>query len=173
MTLPVPTQRTWTTSDIVTAAMMNANVRDAVKFLENPPLFLGTSAAVQSVPAAVFTSIAFDTNTIDTYGGHSTTVNNSRYTAVVAGYYFCSGVVAFAPNATGNRFVEFAKNSAALVPDIRVNATTGGWATHIGLANLVQLNVGDYLELQGWQNSGGALNTESNASYLQMQWVHA
>lgn len=131
-----------------------------IAFLKNPPSFNGTQISVQSVANSTWTSMVLDSSQYDNYNGHSNTINNSRYTCVVPGWYTVSGVVAFAANSTNARASRISINGnpyAALctfvntVPGLPVSTPTP--------VRDVQLAVGDYIEVQGWQNSGGALNT--------------
>jgi hypothetical protein len=41
----------------------------------------------------------------------------------------------------------------------------------LNVSGLAALAVGDYLELEVWQNSGGALNVNYNASYSPYFWA--
>lgn len=177
MTLPVPSQRTWTTGDIVTAAMMNANVRDAVNFLAQPPLFVGYQATAQAIPATAWTAINLDSSVADTYSGHSNTVNNSRYTAQVAGWYFMFGVVAYSSNATGVRFAAFYVNGSANIQlPASSEAAVSGYQTLTACAGLVYLPLGSYVELRSYQNGANPLNTMTStgqSSYMAAWWMHA
>jgi DNA uptake protein ComE-like DNA-binding protein len=68
---------------------------------------------------------------------------------------FCQGF-----NNTGARAARLATNGSALVgSQVSVQAATTSVATSITVSRMVYLNVADYLELQGFQSSGGALNT--------------
>src|SRR3954464_12200317 len=98
----------------VTAAFWNTQVRDSVGFLVAPPLFKGKHTTAQSTTSSIFAPIACDTNTVDTYGGHSTVTNNSPYVAQVSGWYFVSGGGQWANNGTGVRDGQIAVNGAAL-----------------------------------------------------------
>lgn len=178
MTLPVPTQRTWTTGDIVTAAMMNGNVRDAVNFLANVPLFVGEQTIAQSVNSAAFTAITWDTNVIDTYSGHSTVTNPSRYTAQVAGTYRIHARDSFGASATGRRMGKIMKNGADLLGsqvEVAVNPTASGLTT-VWSEYEVACAVSDYLEFFVYQSSGGALGTSVASpagGFVVVQWIHA
>lgn len=174
MTLPVPTEMTAVVGNILTAAQWNSNVRDGVNFLANPPLFIGYQSAAQSIPNSAFTAISLDTEVADTYGGHSTTTNNSRYVAQVAGWYLGIGQVALAGNASGLRSPALYVNGAAALPQMQAEiAPNGGSTTIVQAVGITYLNVGDYIEVRIDQTSGGALNTVANVSFLAALWVHA
>lgn len=174
MTLPVPSPRTWSVNDLVSAALLNTNIRDAVNFLANAPLFLGWQSAAQSIPNSVFTAVALDTNAVDTYNGHSTVTNNTRYTAQVAGWYECIGSFSFASNATGFRVGEIFKNGAVLSPEVQSNVAVPGAGTYAAqVDHLVFLAVGDFVEMRVDQGSGAALSLIAGHSALGVRWIHA
>lgn len=173
--LPVPAERTWNTGDIVTAALLNSNLRDAVNFLLNPPLFVGYQAASQDILTTANTPLAIDTNVVDTYNGHSTTSNNSRYYAQVAGWYSVIASVEFDGNATGSREIFLVASSGSLLYTAsqvynagsagNVNLNTGTWP--------VFLNVGDWIAADVVQFSGSTINTIAGASGLAVTWLHS
>jgi hypothetical protein len=176
--LPVPATATAAPGNFITAALWNAQVRDAVGFLLNPPMFQGTQLTpMNSTAAGIWVSMAIDGETIDSYGGHSTTTNNDRYVAQVAGYYEVIGSVTYIANASGTRGARIAVNGAAVQGSAQMIFPSGGSTdTSVGtVARVVFLNVGDYVSVQGWQSSGGTLNTKVDsdlASSLYVCWKH-
>jgi len=173
VTLPIPSEMTATVGQILTAAQWNSNVRDGINYLLNPPIFLGYQATGQAFTSGVFTSAALDTEIIDTYNGHSTTTNNSRYTAQVAGWYLGLGQFAFPSNTTGARASRFTVNGASPTPlnEKEISPNSGGQHLDQTLG-LFFLNVGDYLELQPWQNSGSTLTALAGDTWMAALWVH-
>lgn len=171
--LPVPIERTWSTNDLATAALLNSNLRDGLNFLLNVPLCLTTQGTGQSLTSTTFTPIAFDTNVIDTYSGHSTTVNNSRYTAVVSGYYLALATVNFGSNAgAGQRSVGFQINGGGIITNTQSTVPSGSIGfTALTTAHLAFLNVGDYIETLGYQSTGGSLTTLTAG--MRIMWMHA
>lgn len=116
--------------------------------------------AIQSIPNAVATPIVFTVADEDTAGGWSTTVL-SRWTAPVSGRYRISGGVSFAAAAGGVRTVQF-QIVGVEVPGSGTldvgSAAAGG--NRLGSRTLsVFMNAGDYIEITGFQNTGGAINT--------------
>lgn len=143
--------------------------------LENPPIFAAYQSAVQSIPNTTLTTVTMDTEVYDTYNGHSTVTNTSRYTAQFAGYYLVICYVGFAANATGNRYMEIWKNgvggvnlgqSIIFTPNITNNSA-------IHAIVLMRLEVSDYVEGRAFQNSGGALNTNATQTGMTVIWMHA
>lgn len=150
------------------ASPLEALLLAQMSFQQNPPEFAIYQATLQSVPNNAFTAITFDGSTRDTYNGHSTVTNNTRYTAQVAGTYEISGGTGWAANATGSRGGSIYKNGAPLTGQTSlVQAVTTAAGTTVAPipSCFVDLNVGDYVELWAYQISGGALNTVSGGQF--------
>lgn len=176
--LPVPIPRTFTVGETETAAFLNTAIRDATTFLLNPPqAVINQGSAVTSCAANNWTSIGFDTTVIDGYGGHSNVTNNSRYTAIVAGVYFVIGVVSFASSSASSRGARIAKNGSLIQGTQELLAPSSAFPTTISSAALlINLNAGDYVEVQGFPGNI-SLNTQIGAdgstSQLVVDWRHA
>lgn len=176
--LPVPIPRNFAVSEVESGATLNS-LRDAVLFALNPPEAVLYQAAAQSIPNGAWTAVGQDSTTIDTYGGHSNSTNNSRYTAQVAGTVWVRGTAGFAANATGVRGGAIYKNGAEIEGHTQAvfAPTGGGYQTVQPVFDEVQLAVGDYVELFVYQSSGAALNTSSGwigqRCGLSVLWFHA
>lgn len=131
----------------------------------------------QSITNATWTALTFTSEGIDSAGGHSTSSNTSRYTAVHTGWYEVSAVVSFVFNATGARGARLAVNGTAVAGRSLIPAIGVTYSTDVPLARKVYLTAGQYLELQAFQSSGGSLNTAYTAgnegSVLEVRWVHS
>ena len=176
--LAVPVPRTFNVGETEVSAYLNA-VRDALTFLTNKPICTVNQNTAQTLTTATWTSITMDATTVDSCGGHSNSVNPSRYVAQVAGWYLVAGSSVFVANATSFRMARSAKNGSA-VQSSGVSYPTVSAAQHAALpvvAAFAFLNVGDYVEVQGYQNSGGNLNTTTGSpeldSGLSVIWDHA
>jgi hypothetical protein len=178
VTNPAPPQpRTFGVNEVQVAAYLNS-VRDALLFLANPPVCNAVQATFQSIPTGTsWTSLAQDSTAADPYGMHSNTTNNSRATSQAAGYYMVFAAAAFASNATGWRGARVAKNGASVAGGATEIGTNPAGVTAISSPPVITyLNVGDYVESQGLQTSGGSLNSSVNSDAdcsLTAQWVHA
>ena len=143
--------------------------------LENPPIAVLYQTVVQSIAHGTWGVITFDSEIVDTYGGHSTSVNTSRYTCQYAGWYSVGGRAAFDINGTGSRGARVHINGNY----IRGAATLGGAGTLSGIpqtSHILYLVPGDYVEIAGGQNSGVSLSTANAneaASYMYVEWIHA
>lgn len=126
---------------------------------------LYTQETVQSTASGTFEPAEFNAeDSFDVLQAHSPTVNNSRFTPSVAGWYILDGSVAFASNSTGRRGTRWTKNGLAMGANQLWNSgTTGGmifpakpWAVYLN-------GQGDYVEMEIFQESGGALDTVVSA----------
>lgn len=161
----VPTTPTQSAGSPLTATLWNTVVRDLGIFLLGVPKAVLRQSVTQSVPTSTWTSVLFDVEDYDSDSGHSTSTNTSRYTVQTAGTVRLGGGTAYAINATGARLCRWCVNGTA------VNASATGVASFgtvlntltAAMARDVQVSVGDYIELQTWHNSGGALSTVVSA----------
>jgi len=172
----VPASHTFT-DGVATSSEANAYIRDPIQFNLARPLCDVYSVAVQSIPNNVYTALTFDTEYVDRdpsgSGGHSTSVNTSRFTAVYAGYYGVIGAYTYAANAAGFRGAVVAVNGTQQDRTRRIGPpAAAGTSGYIAVAGTVFLNVGDYVEIMGVQNTGAGLNTDvANLAYPSMRVV--
>ena len=126
------------------------------------PTFVGAKvykSAGQSIPNATFTVLTFDLESFDTNTFHDNSTNNSRITipAGKAGKYAVQWQAVWTANATGSRNTKLLKNGA--------DAAYGVWSVSVGASDptsynnnaILDLAVGDYLEITLGQGSGGSL----------------
>ena len=175
--LAIPTLTAPTPGNFDTAAWWNSNVYQLLTYGLNPPIFVGTQTVTQSTANNTWTAIALDQEQTDTYGGHTTTTNTSRYTAQVAGWYTVCGVSVWGANATGSRGSRLHVNGATIQGSTGLIATvtTGSLTGITSATRAVFLNAGDYVELAGYQSSGGNLSTgvaTDLSSALFVAWSH-
>ncbi|MEU1731385.1 hypothetical protein [Streptosporangium sp. NPDC020145] len=156
----VPSPRTWVVGEIVTAAKLNADIRDALNFLLSPPLWELTHSGIIAPASSTQAVMPFDTEIVDRDNGHSTSSNTSRYTSQTAGYYLVSGAVGFVSNGTGKRELTILLNGTTETYPSSIPGLAAGF-TGLTTTGRVYLAVGDYVELYVWQNSGGTLNTNT------------
>lgn len=164
----IPVYRTWTAGEVITAAELNSNVRDAGNFMLSWPVCEARQTIVQSLATGSGTAISLDTNEIDTDGGHSTVTNNSRYTAKTQGRFMFSGGVGYATSGAGSRWAYWSINGTALngaSQSLPGNVLRLAAPTMSGFFN----GSTDYLELFALQNTGGALNTDVGTGALGYQ----
>ena len=175
MPLASPTPAQVSPGQFITGALWNSNVYSGLSFLKDRPIYVGQQQIVQSVANTAWAPLTFDTEIVDTYGGHSTVTNTSRYTCQVAGLYRVGGRAAFAANANGSRGARVHLNGNFIIGGANLLGA-GNLAGIAEVNHLVQLAVGDYVEIAGGQNSGGALSTlyaNESASMMYVLWEHS
>jgi hypothetical protein len=149
----------WTAGSDATSGRLQS-LTDNINFLLAPPRARLVQTVAQSIPNGAFTSVTFDTEPIDSDAGHSTVTNTSRYTCTVDGLYLVSGNYSCAANATGRRGAALALNGAQVDGSLTLAVTTATGSPGVPTPTvLIQLVAGNYVELQVYQDSGGALNT--------------
>lgn len=159
------------------AADWNGGVVDTWNFIDRlKPVCIAWSAAVQTPASGALTTLTLDSEMIDTDGMHSTVTNTSRITFQTAGYYRIWGATTWTTNATGQRGGLIKANGTTVVElTYTMIAASPTFFTSVPLTQTItSFDVGDYIELQGYQASGGALNTFSSVgvrTFLAAEYV--
>lgn len=131
-----------------------------------------TRATAQAIANNTQTIIDYPTSVYDT-GSRVTTGASWKYTANATGYYRVSASIMFA-NTTTWAATELAalsiyKNGSLLtVLDLRMNTTNASQTVHVHGSTTINLSNTDYIHINLYQNSGGSLNLEADATY---NWV--
>lgn len=178
--LPVPTMRTFTVGEYETGAYFNANIRDAINFLLMLPIATVYQTVAQSFGlSGSLNPITFDSTAVDSYGGHSNTVNPSRYVAQVAGFYLVAGAIVFGASTSGTyRKAQIYINGTAVAYAVaqlgQVSSTSAATTVPISPA-IVYMNVGDFVSLYGTADVASlpTVANGSNQSYMTIIWMHA
>lgn len=162
----------WLAGMRVTANRLNA--------MNKPPVCRVVQKATgQSLVSGGWYPILFTDNPgsviVDNFGGFSFS-SAGRYTSRLASWYDVGGCVVFNQSATGGRGAQIYKNGTAVqgVGDFD-SVVSGSLITTVSISpGPVYLDVGDYVELRGWQNSGGPLATfvaGDQTSMLSVKWL--
>lgn len=101
--------------------------------------------------------ITWDSEIYDPYTMHNNVTNNSRITVPYSGYYMIEAELVYAANGSGLRMAIICVNGAETGRTTISNATVNA-PTVPTIAIFRYLNANDYVEVLGWQNSGGSLN---------------
>ncbi|WP_405149425.1 hypothetical protein OG589_14475 [Sphaerisporangium sp. NBC_01403] len=156
--------------ELLTAAKLNTDLRDGLNVLLTPPLAILRSTTLQNMTNGADTVLNWALEDLDTDNGHSTVTNTSRYTAQTAGYYLLNANVTFASSGavTGTRRGSFRKNGTTMFSRVRQVPSVSAYTGVVVVAR-VFLAVNDYVEVIGWQDSGGTLTTD-NESFNDPRW---
>lgn len=175
----VPSPKTWSVAERLTAAGLNLELRDALNFLLAPPLVDVYRTADKSIANSTWTLLDWDAESRDTDSMHSNSTNNSRLIAVTPGRYLVNINVAFASVGTGAGRLTVRKNSAGSDTGgtrafpIRLQPFQAANFNVIDANFEVDMAANDYLEAFVFQSSGAALNVVAGltTSFFQMRWV--
>jgi len=117
------------------------------------------------------TTMTFDSELFDTDAYHSTATNTSRITipAGKAGYYLLYGQITFLASSTGVRQAQLHKNGSA--SELTIDALPNSASAvndNPQVTSIQYLAVADYIEIKGFQTSGGALNMRGAVYYTSL-----
>jgi len=170
----IPTVTAVTAGSVATAAQFNA-IKAAIDFWALTPRCYAYGSATQSLTTATYTMLALGAEVFDIVQSgdtamHDNTTDNSRITIRTPGKYALTGQISYASNATGVRKCLIVKNGTTVLAEADIPAIAGGITSVVGAGPvIVPLAAGDYVELQAYQSSGGALATD--VSFVGSTWV--
>jgi len=126
----------------------------------NMPAFSAYANAGVSIPSGVWTKVPLQLEYFDTNNSFDN-VTNYRFTPTVAGYYQVNGAAGNGAAASGVAGSAIYKNGTLISACV---VTNGGQGTSAIVSCVAYLNGStDYVELFGFQNSGGAVSTTGNS----------
>jgi len=115
-----------------------------------------TKSGAQSIPNNSPTVATWDTETYDTDSMHDNSVNNDRITFNTAGKYLVGVRSNWGFNSTARRFVSISLNGGATrIAEVDSAATS---ESDQSINVIFDFIVGDFINVEVYQNSGGALN---------------
>lgn len=148
--------------------------------LANPPLAKLRNSVGQSIANNTGVALTWDTEDVDSVGGHSTVTNTSRYTCQTGypGWYQVTACVCFTGNATGTaREIYLEVNGTAVSGSSAHTPPPSAQQIAVITSTPVELAVGDFVEAWVLQDSGGALLTNPSAfprrqCFMTVEWIH-
>lgn len=171
-TLPSP--RTWTVGELLTAAKLNTDLRDGLNFLLSgkPLCKLKLSASVsvsnQNIPWSV--------EDVDRDNGHSTVTNTDRYTAQTAGWYRATAAVEWIDAFTAGKgrrvSIGHISSGGSLIWSTGVASLSLGTGnnTQQNVSDMFPLAVGDYFTV-AVSISGSGTELISNSTCFSIEWI--
>ena len=119
-------------------------------------------AGTPLIANVTYTNLGWDAEHFDPFGLHDNAVNNSRITIAKAGKYFVHTVVKWDFNTTGTRFVFILVNGTI---NIGLEQEGKSFDQLMIVQRQFNLAVGDYLQVQVYQSSGGNLIVRGAGQY--------
>lgn len=174
----MPTTLSESPGNLFQARVWDDRVKVLNDFLLNRPAFRGVGQFATSVANNTWVAVPLAITVIDTDGGHNNAVNNSRYVCQAPGWYWVKGSVAWNPtSATGRIDTAIAKNGT-IVPGSSQFLDKGANVNSAQVAStLVQLAVGNYVEMWARQLTGGVMQFDDTSAGtdpdLNAIWVHS
>lgn len=144
------------------------HIETLTEFLKAPPSAKVKKSAAQAINNGASTTVSWNQEDWDTDAIHDNATNNTRLTCKTAGKYGVWANIHWATSASGSRGL------GVLINGITVHSFNYPAAStldpEVGAYCEVQLAVNDYVEIQVYQNSGGALNLSNVDSAFGMRW---
>lgn len=170
----IPQSSTKVPGDLITAAVFNTGVSYMSDFMKGPPFFRGRSGATINLTNNVWTAMPLSVTDVDSDNGHSNSVNNTRYTCQVPGWYWVEGYVALTTGGTAGRCDSAIYKNGSVMPSSQfISRSTDlcSWLAQL----VVQLAAGDYVEVFCRQETGATLGTFVGTDLcpaMNLFWLH-
>lgn len=130
-----------------------------------PPSVLVYNSAAISVADSTFVAMTFDSERYDTDGIHSTGSNTERLTAVTSGKYAGVASIQFASNSVGYRTIGIYHSGVGGYIASAWQPAVNGNVTALVCPFQYQINAGEWVRVDAFQTSGGALNVVQQTAY--------
>lgn len=156
------TPKTWVSGEAVTAAELNAQVRDNLGHLRAARHAILGMLSSPSVSASSWYTIAWEFAAVETIEVWAASPYPDRIAPSVAGYYLVQTRVTWPASTDGNRACRLLLNGTTTVAqDTRaaISNTHNTSTQHVVYCN----GAGDYLAVQAWHNAATA-QTLANAA---------
>jgi hypothetical protein len=158
------TDRTWVQSELVDATLLNAYLRDNMKWLStDKPMCRVYHNAAQELTSGTEAALALNSERFDNATMHDTSSNNSRITFGTAGKYLVGGSVEFEANATGRRYARIRAGGSSYLSAQRAPADATN-VTFITVSTMYAFSAAEYAELTALQTSGGGLDIDATGN---------
>ena len=136
-------------------------------------IYGGTTGTTQSLAGATWTNINWNANISDLHGFHNSGTNDPNVYIKTAGWYRVNARLTFTSNgsATGICGIQLLVNGVVQNDTIVCAQRFTGNPSAPETSKILFLNSGQNVRVQGYQNSGGALNVLTDYSIFQVQLI--
>lgn len=163
------TPKTWTTSELLTAADLNTYVRDNVAYLATTPQVAVRLTSAQTIPNATATTLSWDEAPWESVPDMWDIGTPTKIIIPRAGVYVVTAHVLWDASAdpTDDRDITLKVNTS----ETRINQSLRAAVNHAsGLSIETNLAVDDELEIQVEQATGGDLDVLATRTRLTVRW---
>lgn len=174
------TPATKSTGNVIGATDWNELVTD-LRWLgqvdsDGRPVCIAYRSTDQTISNNTDTAVTWNAEVLDNAAAHSTSINTSRFSAPVDGWYRLTGRLYFASNATGMRGAFPLFNGAGTKLSYGYwNGNIYGFEASMDVIAVKQMTAGQYIEISVYQNSGGNLALKGSATAIQsfavFEWI--
>lgn len=129
------------------------------RMLYPPHAALLEKGSSQSINNATWTALTFDLELMEDWGWHSTVSNTDRVTVDKAGTYLAVGYYLISAHAGTFDSLGFVVNGPG-TPNVQFQQPNSATISkgYSGSECIYEVNAGDYIQMEVYQNSGGAVN---------------
>lgn len=113
----------------------------------------------QNITNGAWNTIFFESENFDTANMHSIGSNNQTIVISENGTYLIMSQISFVSNSTGVRAIRVRINGITTLTQHITPTTTAPYGSGVSAETLEQLSIGDNVTIQGFQTSGGILDT--------------
>jgi len=173
----VPSPKTWTVGELLTAAKMNQEVRDPLNFLlSTKPICILKRTATQSVSYGA--AVQYDTEIVDRDNGHSTSSNSHRYNVGTAGLYNMTAYVQFtdAFSAGESRQLSFTHNNSNDVSVTSIYQVNNSPPNSFGMNTTVSISLMLNCAVDDWMYTAVAFDPSGGSktigvAFFCLEWI--
>lgn len=143
-----------------------------IAFLLNKPCATLYQTSSFTVNSSANTQVPWNSASGDLWGGWSSG-SNTRWTVPVAGWYKLEASVTWPGNSSGARHVEFYQNGVENINSLAIWNPSPGTESFSMDTNpvILQAAVGDYFQVNLWQNSGTNFVSGTNGMVTVGTWT--
>jgi len=143
----------WISVAVVDAAQSQSPTNDV-----SARVFNSADVNIPQMKAGEWQTLPFNSERWDTADLHETATNSGRLKAPLAGkYYIFANVTWESPVGTGAWGLRLQVNGKTVIAEQTQPSTGSPLRTSMSVGTLYALGAGDYVEVQVFQNTGGAL----------------
>ncbi|TSC92574.1 MAG: cell wall surface anchor family protein, partial [Candidatus Berkelbacteria bacterium Licking1014_85] len=122
-------------------------------------------STTQSINSALWTVLSMDSESVDTANIHAAT----KLTAPATGWYSIGANMYYVPSSGGAaRAIAIKVDGSTYIQTVRTGHAGSGYSTYLTAQIEYYLTANQYVEFEGFQDSGGALNAKVDGAWMSL-----